>query len=88
MNGYAEYERMVKETDELIRRTMLHSDIATVTVCAFLVAVICFIGWLAWEDHKEKKRQLQEQREWREQRMAMNDVEMQYDGINTYYRMH
>lgn len=91
MNGYETYEQMVKETDELIRRVMLHNEIGTILVCSFLIAVICFMGWLAWSDHKAKKRQLEAQREaeqeWLNTRTAMG-AEMQYDGNNTYYRMH
>lgn len=81
------YEQMVKETDELIRDVMVRGEIGMMAVCAFLLVVICFMGWIAWQDHKARKRQLQEQQEWLNTQMALGTDSQTDEYGNTYYRM-
>lgn len=80
------YEQMIRETDELIRDVIRRGEIGTMAVCGFLLAVLAFVGWLAWVDHKERKKQLKAQEEWLNAKIAMGETQTDEYG-NTYYRM-
>ncbi len=80
------YEQMIRETDELIRDVIRRGEIGMMAVCAFLLVVIGFMGWLAWQDHREKKRQLKAQEEWQNAQIAMGETQTDAFG-NTFYRM-
>lgn len=74
-----DYTEMIKETNELVRRVMLHNDIASWALMVLVGGLILMLGWLALQEHKEKMRQYKAQREWEEMQTAMNQ--------QTYYRM-
>lgn len=74
-----DYTEMIKETNELVRRVMLHNDIASWALMVLVGGLILMIGWLALQEHREKMRQYKSQREWEEMQTAMNQ--------QTYYRM-
>lgn len=74
-----DYTEMIKETNELVRRVMLHNDIASWALMVLVGGLILMIGWLALQEHREKMRQYRAQREWEEMQTAMNQ--------QTYYRM-
>lgn len=74
-----DYTEMIKETNELVRRVMLHNDIASWALMVLVGGLILMIGWLALQEHREKMRQYKAQREWEEMQTAMNQ--------QTYYRM-
>ena len=74
-----EYTEMIKDTNEMIRRVMLHNDIATWAMTALVGGLILMLGWLALQEHREKMSQYKAQREWEEMQAAMNR--------QTYYRM-
>ena len=74
-----DYTEMIKETNELVRRVMLHNDIASWALMVLVGGLILMIGWLALQEHREKMRQYKAQREWEEMQIAMNQ--------QTYYRM-
>lgn len=70
------YEDMVRETDMLIRRVMIHNDIMTWVLTAMVSGLVLMLGWLALQEHREKMRQYRAQREWEEMQ-----------NQQTYYRM-
>jgi hypothetical protein len=70
------YEEMVRETDNLIRRVMIHNDIMTWVLTAMVAGLVLMLGWLALQEHREKMRQYRAQREWEEMQ-----------NKQTYYRM-
>lgn len=70
------YEEMVRETDMLIRRVMIHNDIMTWVLTAMVAGLVLMLGWLALQEHREKMRQYRAQREWEEMQ-----------NQQTYYRM-
>lgn len=74
-----DYTEMIKETNELVRRVMLHNDIASWALMVLVGGLILMLGWLALQEHREKMRQYKAQREWEEMQTAMNQ--------QTYYRM-
>ena len=67
---------MIKETNELVRRVMLHNDIASWALMVLVGGLILMIGWLTLQEHREKMRQYRAQREWEEMQ-----------NQQTYYRM-
>ena len=73
------YEAMIRETDELVRRVMLHNTVSNwlVTIVALSLMVIC--GYCVIREHLAKMKELKAQREWEEMQIAMNQ--------QTYYRM-
>lgn len=70
------YEEMVRETDNLIRRVMIHNDIMSWVLTAMVAGLVLMLGWLALQEHREKMRQYRAQREWEEMQ-----------NQQTYYRM-
>ena len=70
------YEDMVRETDMLIRRVMIHNDIMTWVLTVMVAGLVLMLGWLALQEHREKMRQYRAQREWEEMQ-----------NQQTYYRM-
>jgi hypothetical protein len=74
--GIMNYEDMVRETDMLIRRVMIHNDIMTWVLTAMVAGLVLMLGWLALQEHREKMRQYRAQREWEEMQ-----------NQQTYYRM-
>lgn len=71
-----DYTEMIKETNELVRRVMLHNDIASWALMVLVGGLILMIGWLTLQEHREKMRQYRAQREWEEMQ-----------NQQTYYRM-
>jgi hypothetical protein len=70
------YDEMIRETDKLIRRVMIHNDIMTWVLTAMVAGLVLMLGWLALQEHREKMRQYRAQREWEEMQ-----------NQQTYYRM-
>ena len=67
------YEAMIRETDELVRRVMLHNEVSTWLLACVGVALMFALAWFAWTEHREKMRQMRTQREWEEMQVAMNE---------------
>lgn len=70
------YDEMIRETDKLIRRVMIHNDIMSWVLTAMVAGLVLMLGWLALQEHREKMRQYRAQREWEEMQ-----------NQQTYYRM-
>ena len=70
------YDEIIQETNAVIRRVMLHNDIATWGISALLAGLILAVGWFAWTEHREKMRLLRAQRQ-----------DAEWDGVRTgqYY---
>ena len=68
-----DYNQMVKETDELIRRVMLHNDIVTWGLGVMLAGLMIVLGWIAWTEHREKMKNLRAQREWEDIRETFSE---------------
>ena len=73
------YEAMIKETDELVRRVMLHNVVSNwmVTIVALSLMVVC--AYCVIREHRAKMREMKAQQEWEEMQIARNQ--------QTYYRM-
>ena len=50
------YEQMVLETDRLIRRTMLHNDIAAGLLTLLAVSLMIAVGVMLFKEHRLKAR--------------------------------
>ena len=87
MNDYTNYEELIRDTDEMLRDIMRRNEITMFLVCAFLIALLLLVVWVAWEDHRERKKQLEQQREWMETQIALGVETQEADG-NVFYRLH
>ena len=87
MNDYTNYEELVRDTDEMLRDIMRRNEITMFLVCAFLIALLLLVVWVAWEDHRERKKRLEQQREWMETQIALGVETQEADG-NVFYRLH
>lgn len=87
MNDYTNYEELIRDTDEMLRDIMRRNEITMFLVCAFLIALLLLVVWVAWEDHRERKKRLEQQREWMETQIALGVETQEADG-NVFYRLH
>ncbi len=76
------YEQMIRETDDIVRRVMWHNDMVTWLLGGMLAGLMIVLGWIAWSEHRERMRMIREQRE----RQEWDDVRETF-GQKTYYRM-
>ena len=67
------YDQLIKDTDNMIRKIMIQNDIVVWSLSFLLVALMVLIGWMSWQEHKEKMRQFRDQREWEEMQAAMDE---------------
>lgn len=67
------YEQMIRETDDIVRRVMWHNDMVTWLLGGMLAGLMIVLGWIAWSEHREKMKQLRAQREWEDMQAARNE---------------
>ena len=60
-------EQLTRETDELIRRTMLHNEIASFLLLTVCIAVLIGVALMVWSEHREKVRRIRAETEWFQQ---------------------
>lgn len=69
-----EYEQLVRETDEVVRRAMRHSEMANVIMIvmgAVALVMIIMIWAMRVREHRARMEELRQQREWEEYQMAL-----------------
>lgn len=80
------YEQMIRETDDIVRRVMWHNDMVTWLLGGMLAGLMIVLGWIAWSEHREKMKILRSaqdaareadltraQREWEDMQAAQNE---------------
>lgn len=67
------YEQMIRETDDIVRRVMWHNDMVTWLLGSMLAGLMIVLGWIAWSEHREKMKQLRAQQEWMDMQAARNE---------------
>ena len=68
-----DYTKMIRETDEMIRRMMLQHDIVVWTLAALLLMLILMVAWIEWTEHREKMKRIRDQQEWEDVRGTYED---------------
>ena len=67
------YEQMIRETDDIVRRVMWHNELTTWLLGGMLAGLMIVLGWIAWSEHREKMKQLRAQQEWMDMQTARNE---------------
>lgn len=57
------YDEIIRDTNAVIRRVMVHSEMAAWGTAVLMALLILAIGYFAWIEHREKMRILRAQRQ-------------------------
>ena len=67
------YEQMIQETDNLIRRVMVHNMVSQWILVAVCCALVLIVGYCWVSEHVARMKRIREQKEWEEMQVAMNE---------------
>lgn len=92
------YEQMVQETNDLIRRVMLRNEIEMAVLLLAGISLLIAFGLMVWKEHREKVRHLRAETDWYQQNMNPinwggqslgNEVDFEEDEDGRmFYRLH
>ena len=79
------YEQMIKETDEMIRRIMIRNQVVSAVLIALCVVLIVLVAIMVYQDTRERKAR--RNAKWGQYRPTITET-VQVDQFGTvYHRM-
>ena len=75
-----DYNQMVKETDELIRRVMRYNAISQWILVGAAVTLILIVGYCWIVEHQAKMRRMKKEMAWEEEQMRQEPLQRMEPG--------
>ena len=79
------YEQMIKETDEMIRRIIIRNQVVSAVLIALCVVLIVLVGIMVYQDTRERKAR--RSAKWGQYRPTITEtIQVDEFGVE-YHRM-